>query len=279
LILDGHGSHHSTEFELYCKENDIITLCMPPHSSHLLQPLDFGCFGPLKAAYGKQIEALMRTSVTHIAKEDFLVAFYAAHLATMTKENILGGFRGAGLIPFDPERVISQLDLRLRTPTPSNSRPGTSHTWVSKTPNNPIEASSQSTFIKKRISQHQNSSPTAIMSAVDQFAKGSMAMMHKMALMQSEIQDLRAANEALSKRRRAKKTRLREGGVLSLQDGQDLQDQAEVAQQLKEETQVRGGRKSRVETRARRCGNCGETGHNARTCQIIIETSEEGDSE
>jgi hypothetical protein len=279
LILDGHGSHHSTEFELYCKENDIITLCMPPHSSHLLQPLDIGCFGPLKAAYGKQIEALMRTSVTHIAKEDFLVAFYAAHLATMTKENILGGFRGAGLIPFHPERVISQLDLRLRTPTPSNSRPGTSHTWVSKTPNNPIEASSQSTFIKKRISQHQNSSPTAIMSAVDQFAKGSMAMMHKMALMQSEIQDLRAANEALSKRRRAKKTRLREGGVLSLQDGQDLQDQAEVAQQLKEETQVRGGRKSRVETRARRCGNCGETGHNARTCQIIIETSEEGDSE
>ena len=25
--------------------------------------------------------------------------------------------------------------------------------------------------------------------------------------------------------------------------------------------------------RARRCGNCGETGHNERTCQIVIETS------
>jgi hypothetical protein len=270
LIMDGHESHHSTDFELYCQENDIVTLCMPPHSSHLLQPLDVGCFSPLKAAYGKQIEALMRASITHVAKEDFFPAFYAAHQAAMTKENIQGSFRGAGLVPFDPERVISQLDLRLRTPTPENSRPGTSHTWISKTPNNPIEASSQTNLIKTRISMHQNSSPTPILSAVDRFAKGSMALMHKMALMQAEIRDLRSANEALSKRRRAKKTRLRQVGGLSLQDGQDLQDQRDVAQQVMQETRAAEGRKPRVETRARRCGKCGETGHNARTCQIVI---------
>jgi hypothetical protein len=43
LILDGHESHHSTDFELYSKDSNIITLCMPPHSSHILQPLDVGC--------------------------------------------------------------------------------------------------------------------------------------------------------------------------------------------------------------------------------------------
>jgi predicted HTH domain antitoxin len=53
LILDGHESHHLTKFELYCKSHNIITLCMPPHSSHLLQPLDVGCFAPLKVAYGR----------------------------------------------------------------------------------------------------------------------------------------------------------------------------------------------------------------------------------
>ncbi|KAL2016468.1 hypothetical protein VTK56DRAFT_3489 [Thermocarpiscus australiensis] len=36
LILDGHESHHSTEFERYWQQNNIITLCMPPHSSDLL---------------------------------------------------------------------------------------------------------------------------------------------------------------------------------------------------------------------------------------------------
>jgi DDE superfamily endonuclease len=101
LVLDGHESHHSTEFELFCKENKIITLCMPPHSSHLLQPLDVGCFGPLKVAYGKQIEGLMRAHITHIAKEDFFPAFYAAHQSAMIEQNIRGGFRGAGLVPFD----------------------------------------------------------------------------------------------------------------------------------------------------------------------------------
>ena len=39
LILDGHGSHHSTEFEIFCQDHNIITLCMPAHSSHILQPL------------------------------------------------------------------------------------------------------------------------------------------------------------------------------------------------------------------------------------------------
>ena len=52
LLLDGHESHNSTDFELYCKENNIITLCMLPHLSNLLQSLDTGCFGSLKLAYG-----------------------------------------------------------------------------------------------------------------------------------------------------------------------------------------------------------------------------------
>jgi hypothetical protein len=39
LILDGHESHQSLEFQELCKENNIYTLCMPPHSSHLLSLL------------------------------------------------------------------------------------------------------------------------------------------------------------------------------------------------------------------------------------------------
>ena len=53
LILDGHGSHITPEFDLFCTEHKIITLCMPAHSSHLLQPLDVSCFATLKRAYGR----------------------------------------------------------------------------------------------------------------------------------------------------------------------------------------------------------------------------------
>jgi hypothetical protein len=44
LILDGHGSHLTPGFDKACRDNDIIAICMPAHSSHLLQPLDVGCF-------------------------------------------------------------------------------------------------------------------------------------------------------------------------------------------------------------------------------------------
>jgi hypothetical protein len=64
LILDGHESHNSHKFQQYCKVAKIITLCMPPHSSHLLQPLDVGCFSPLKRAYGRQAKEMMRTGST-----------------------------------------------------------------------------------------------------------------------------------------------------------------------------------------------------------------------
>jgi hypothetical protein len=113
--------------------------------------------------------------------------------------------------------VISTLDLRLKTPTPLSSRPSTAQPWVSQTPNNPTEATSQSTFIKHRIAHHQNSSPTSIYTAVDQFTKGASQIIHQFAL-------LRAEN------RRAKKTRLQQGGSLSQQEAQDLQDDRDVIQ-------------------------------------------------
>jgi hypothetical protein len=36
LVLDGHGSHLTPEFDKKCKDNNIICICMPSHSSHLL---------------------------------------------------------------------------------------------------------------------------------------------------------------------------------------------------------------------------------------------------
>ncbi|OCK92739.1 CENP-B protein [Cenococcum geophilum 1.58] len=52
---------------------------MPPHSSHLLQPLDVGCFSPLKRVYRNQIGSLIRNHINHIIKLKFLPAFRAAY--------------------------------------------------------------------------------------------------------------------------------------------------------------------------------------------------------
>jgi hypothetical protein len=109
LILDGHSSHLSAEFDGFCKEHAIICLCMPPHSSHLLQPLDVGVFGPLKRAYGKLVEGMMIAGNNHIDKDDFLSLYPSAREKAFTKENIYGGFAGAGIKPLDKERVLSKI--------------------------------------------------------------------------------------------------------------------------------------------------------------------------
>jgi hypothetical protein len=65
---------------------------MPLYSSHLLQPLDVGCFAPLKKAYGRQVEALMRSQISYVIKLEFLLAFKRAYEAAITSNNIQGGF-------------------------------------------------------------------------------------------------------------------------------------------------------------------------------------------
>ncbi|RKK31124.1 hypothetical protein BFJ66_g15995 [Fusarium oxysporum f. sp. cepae] len=273
LILDGHESHHSADFQIYCEENNIITLCMPPHSSHLLQPLDVGCFGLLKKAYGREIEHLIRRSITHISKTEFFPAFYAAFQLTMTEANIKGGFRGAGLAPFDPEVVISKLDVQLRTPTPVEEEAQQAQLWTSKTPRTVLEAGSQSEYLQRRIRRHHSSSPESILEALRSLEKGTKAVMHKVALLAAENRDLRQANEILSRRRRAKRTRLQNRGSMTIQEGQDLIDQMDIDIQVIAESSRSSGEGSSAQPRVRRCGTCSKTGHNARTCQEGIQAS------
>jgi hypothetical protein len=275
IVLDGHESHLSVQFEEFCKEKNIITLCLPAHSSHLTQPLDIGCFAVLKRMYGRELEMFIKAHIHHITKTEFLLAFKAAHFKAMTAANAQSGFRGAGLVPYDPQVVLSKLDIKLRTPTPTGPPSAETNPWVSQTPHHPNEAISQSEHVRSRINEHQGSSPTGIFSAVKQLAKGTELIAHEMTLLRNEVQTLRMANEALAKRRRAKKTRIRAGGALSVEDA------LELIEQRKANTQQRGGRSMNQggiqagPSALRHCGRCGKTGHNVRTCQEAEETSDE----
>jgi hypothetical protein len=59
-------------------------------------------------------------------KVEFFLAFAAAYKESITAKNAQAGFYGAGLVPFDPQAVISKLNVKLRTPTPSRPFTATS---------------------------------------------------------------------------------------------------------------------------------------------------------
>ena len=60
----------------------------------------------------------------------------------MTKSNIQGGFRGAGLILYNPEYIILQLDIKLYISISPRSLSGPPLPWELKTLYNPTKAQS-----------------------------------------------------------------------------------------------------------------------------------------
>ena len=83
----------------------------------------------------------------------------------------------------------------------------------------------------------------------------------------NKLQLLRKVNMALSKRRRAKKTRLRQKQAVTVRDARQEFEQRGVGRQLEREEGESGGREAGQRRGQRRCGNCGKTGHNIRTCE------------
>jgi hypothetical protein len=261
LILDGHSSHVTPEFDLFCKEHLIITLCMPPHSSHLLQPLDVGCFAVLKQSYGRQIEGYMRNGVNHIDKPDFLRAFYTARTEAMTLANIQSSFAATGLVPYDPERVLSKLHTQFKTPTPpstshANNAPASTQAWAFETPHDTAQLALQANAIKR------TALPTPTNRALAQLVKGCQLAMNSAVLLAEENRQLRSENERQKKKRAKRRAFIATGGTLTIQEGLNRSQATNIVPESEVVTE-----EATVKTRApRMCSLCRSLLHTARTC-------------
>jgi hypothetical protein len=89
---------------------------MPLYSSHLLQLLNVAYFLLLKRKYSNEILALARSCIYYISKETFLPTFKVTFKKVFILENARAEFRGARLVLYNLEAVLSKLNIRLRTP-------------------------------------------------------------------------------------------------------------------------------------------------------------------
>jgi hypothetical protein len=264
LVLDGHDSHLTSEFQEFCSQHNIITLCMPAHSSHLLQPLDVGCFGPLKKAYQHQMQRLISYQYFHITKEDFVPEFQAAFQRSFTQSNIQGGFRGSGLFPLDSQAVLSKLTLTIRTPSPP--LPHLPLAWQSQTPSNSYEIDCQTTLITDRILHHPTSSPTETIQALQSMAKGFHRHATESALLRAEVGQFNKVINSLQGRKSRPRKRFSAAGALTAQDYQSLMDQPQVNIQLIDDMVRSMPQSGESFGRKRKCGLCKQEGHNRSTC-------------
>ncbi|KAF1932963.1 DDE-domain-containing protein [Didymella exigua CBS 183.55] len=121
LLLDGHGSHTPIDFMWTCRQHQIYLLYLPPHASHILQPLDLAPFSVVKTHYRSQIRALSALDdAAPIKKERFVTSYNKAREEGLSKRVIRAGWKAAGLCPYNPCLVIhsSQVSGRPITPPP-----------------------------------------------------------------------------------------------------------------------------------------------------------------
>ena len=248
---------------------------MPARSLHIFQPLNVVCFSPLKLKYSQHIRDLARRRVFHINKEGFLPAFKDAIFDVFTEGNCRKAFEASGLVPLNAQVVLERLEVRLRTPavTPPGS-PQLETPWESKTPSNTHELRSQS----KLVSASFTRSPLTAQRGFTQLIKGAELMLHKNALMSSRITELEEQIEELTKRKSRKRKRIQHGGTMEYGEA-SAQVAAEVSEVPQRSKKARGGGgQERAQPALRRCRNCGETGHNARTCKKDIEVTSESEA-
>jgi hypothetical protein len=102
LLLDGHATHHHGPNLDLCRDNMIDVCFLPPHTSHILQPLDVGIFNSYKAAY--------RRDSRDPALHDFNTTYVSE--ATRLRLRMLGRSLAAQMLALSIRAIHAALNIR-----------------------------------------------------------------------------------------------------------------------------------------------------------------------
>ncbi|KAJ8954863.1 hypothetical protein NQ318_023427 [Aromia moschata] len=102
VIMDNHVTHSTLKSYTFCRENGIIAVSLPPHTSHRLQPLDVTFFSSLKSAYNIECDLYMKSHhYDKIAVRNIAELFGKAYNRVTTIEKGVKGFKFTGIYPLD----------------------------------------------------------------------------------------------------------------------------------------------------------------------------------
>ena len=110
LSTDGHKSHINIDVVDLCHDNDIILFCLPPHTTHALQPLDVEVFKSLKDKFSKAVRALSFTKKNFVVlKREFSRVVKQPLDQAFCITNIKSGFSKCGIYPFNPDAIAKHI--------------------------------------------------------------------------------------------------------------------------------------------------------------------------
>jgi hypothetical protein len=179
-----------------------------------------------------------------------------------TLSSIQGSFRGSGIYPFDPEAVLSNLDVVIRTSSPDLPE---DLAWEPQTPKNAQEMELQSSLPPSKIASYQDSLPSHINQALAQLKKGAQQMAASAAMMALQISDLEKANTE------ARWREVCQNKFLSFEDRfsvsrVDISGPQDSLDPLLLQVEIGNAGGGSASLKKRKFGLCREEGHTKRTC-------------
>ena len=208
LLLDGYGSHCTMEFITFCDDHKIVPFCLPPHSTHLLQPLDVVVFQPYKHYHAEAVDSVTRAGCPDFNKLEFLAAITSIRRQAFKPSTIVSAFRKTGLIPYNPEIVLERLqeynaEPRTPSPLPPQHLMTTPHTIRSLKRHAEFLETADLSSIGKGLKE-----------SVKKFTKGSLAQAEVGAVVQEELLKTKAAELAHTNRQNRTRRSVQKGGIL-----------------------------------------------------------------
>ena len=222
----------------YCEEHNIPPWCLPPHTSHLLQPLDVVVFQPFKHFHRHEVDAACVTGCT-VNKVEFLAAIEGIRRKTFKLSSVKSAFKNAGIHPFNPEEVLSVVRAeQLVTAQESASSPAVPE------PETPEHVHQQRRVETPRTIRSFNrlassmrlrriAGKSLVMNQFDAFMKAAQYHANIGVQAQEDLFQTRTAGNARASRAKAKRKVLQRGGALYVHEARSMVQSNEQELEIK----------------------------------------------
>ena len=105
LIMDGHNSHITYAASKFCHDHNIILLCLPPQTTHALQPLDVGVFKAMKNTWRNLLKTWFRETRLTIVDQSVFPKLFKKLYVKLNESWACAGFEASGLFPVNRLRA------------------------------------------------------------------------------------------------------------------------------------------------------------------------------
>ena len=94
VLYDGHKSHVNPTLISWARQNDIHLMLFNPHLSHVLQPLDVGCFGPFQRIINSSSHAWLKNHPGQvIGKHNIVQIASKSYVSALSPQNLQASFK------------------------------------------------------------------------------------------------------------------------------------------------------------------------------------------